>query len=607
MGRFGIGFNNQGFFTTYPAVFSNVYAEDLDLLNQGPTGVLAILGEGYGMIPPKVATALPSGAPSRWLASSDLLVATSFAVRPFTQFQGAVPQQVYVVPVTPATPAALTLQGSGGVPAPVDIDLMDDGSALGTPIQMLSLHTPLGMNPPAISASVTSNVITVVPDPSTGLPNETYDVVGLGGNPSLIVDAINATSQCVTAILRNVFLNIVLADLPTTPFTPPSGPSIPAIVLTTVGWGPQFNAMTAQVITPAGGPVLTLTLPGATAASNIVEVYQNWPDLQTLVDTINDRSGLVTAVFATPPPPLGATLVALPATPFAGGSAPPATPQDWADAFTALAPIRANLVTVTSGDPTIWAMLQTYCSARRSRGFIGESVVQNWNGFTARAASMATLKASAALMNDPRIMHVGLGAEGSPGALAAARYAALAAIIQPSVPMTQKQLGFTALEARLDPWVEVGGVDGLLMFGVSPPVPDPDSPSTFLVSRGLSTWTGDANLYRCEQSVLAAVDGLQDTIEADLREFVGGEGTAITLRRIYARVLFILNQALDPTAAIRIASFDPNSIVVTFSSDTVVRVTCKVSPIAPINWVVVNLILTRTDITITSELDLAAA
>jgi hypothetical protein len=77
------------------------------------------------------------------------------------------------------------------------------------------------------------------------------------------------------------------------------------------------------------------------------------------------------------------------------------------------------------------------------------------------------------------------------------------------------------------------------------------------------------------------------------------------LGRIREKVRGILEAALAPAAPIRINAYDPN-IVVAFTSATVVHVTAKVTPIPPINWIAVQLILQQTDITLTTEVNLAA-
>jgi hypothetical protein len=136
-------------------------------------------------------------------------------------------------------------------------------------------------------------------------------------------------------------------------------------------------------------------------------------------------------------------------------------------------------------------------------------------------------------------------------------------------------------------------------------MPDAANAFTFRVSRGLSTWTGDDNLYRREQSVLAAVDGIANQMDDAMQAYVGGEGNQGTLGRIREAVRRILEDATRPTAAIRINGYDPN-IIVTFTSETVVRVTARVTPIPPINWINVNLILQRTEITVSTEVNLAA-
>jgi hypothetical protein len=366
--------------------------------------------------------------------------------------------------------------------------------------------------------------------------------------------------------------------------------------LTSKGWGLKMNA----ILVKSEAGLLTVTLPTDSGA-NIVETFA-YTTVAELVEEINGRSGIVEAAFV-----LEGTPDTFVDTPMAGGTEPAATNDDWAAAFAAIDPLKINVVHVASGDSVnVWPMLIAHLASHRGRGFVGSTNIRNWNGVAARAAAITALIAEAAALNSPRVMHIGLGADGQPGYLAAARYAALAASLPPSVPMTFKRLDFVSLEARLTR-EEVGGVTGLLVNGVAPPVPDPRNESVFLVSRGLSTWTGDANLYRREHSVLAAVDGVQDEIEQAMFQFLGLEGTFAVLGRATQAVAEILRLASRPDSAIRILAFDREQIVVTFSSDTVMRVAASLTPIIPINFIVTTLALERTDITIEVDVNLAAS
>lgn len=483
MGRYGIGFNSQGKFTTFPSVFTTINAEELDLRNQGPTGILAVVGPGAGFLPPKVATALPFdiGTPSRFFSPGDLVDALNFAVRPFAEFNRT-PGSIYVVPATPATAATKAI---------------NNGSA-----QLLCTLTAL--------------------------------LWGLGGN-------------------------------------------------------------SIKVKSEAGKLTVSLTL----ASGSLVQEVYSYATVADLVAQINGRSGLVSAVFT-----LEGTPATFSDTNMTGGTEPAVTNTDWSDSLNALAGIRCNAITVVTDSDTIHTMLKDYVTLKRTRGFVG-GLAQTWGSVGARQTSIAALKAAAAALNSPRMMHCGLGAEGKAPYVFAARYAAMAAALDPSVPMTQKHLDVSSLEARLDIDTEVGPVDGLLINGVAVPVPDPSAPATFLVSRGLSTWTGDDNLYRREHSVLAAIDSLQFELEDKLREFLGGEGTPATAGRIRERVDAILAAATSPASSTRINGYDRDSIVVTFTSDTVARVSARVTPIPPVNFIAATLQLERTDITITTDVNLA--
>jgi hypothetical protein len=477
MARLGIGFNHRGRFTAFPEVLCNVNADDLTLRPQGITGAVAILGEGAGFFEPQKASILPLdvGSPQRFIATSDLLTSANFGSRPFPELDRS-PGIVYVVPVTAATKATLTIEASGAV-------------ALGT--------------------------------------------------------------------------------------------------LSSKGWGIRFNAILGKSETGK----YTITLPSD--RGNIVEVY-NYSTVQGLVDEINARSGIVEATFTAEGTPVTHANLN-----FTGGTEPAATNADWAEALNALNPVRVNTIHVASSDSAIWTMLSDYAIQRRARGFVGRGL-QNWNGLSNRATAITNLKADAALLNAQRMMHVGLGGDGEPGYLSAARYAALAAALDPSTPMTLKHLGFQSLEAILDIRTEVAPETGLLIGGVAAPVPDPQSLSTYVVSRGLSTYTGSDNLYDREHSVLAAVDAVEDLLEAAIRDLLGAEGTIAAARRAVARVDDVLEVATRPTSTVRILAYDRSSIVATLEN-TVLRVAADITPILPINFAEISLRLLRTSITVTAS------
>jgi hypothetical protein len=485
MGKYGIGFNDQGRFRVFPAVSTTINKDGLDLVAQGPTGVVAILGPGAGFFPPKKATAVPIGlnTPSRYIAGGDLLSALNFAVRPFAELDRAV-SQVYVVPVTPATQASKTL--------------------------------------------------------STG------------------------------------------ATLRATLFAKVYG----------------FAGHNIKVVLTGAVAPQTLTVKIQTVNQGLLTETFVFSTVQALVDEINARSGIITATFASAGVPDVVAEVAL-----AGATEPAPNPTDWAEAFSALNSFRVNTLSVVSSDSTVWALLHDYCILKRCRGYFGRGL-QNWNGLAAQATAMANIRADCALVPGRRMMHATLGAEGQPGYVAAARYAALAAVLEPSVPMTFKRLGFTSLETLLDVDTQVDGVDGLLMAGAAPPVQHPENPGEFIVSRGLSTLASSDNLYDREHSVLAAIDGLQDNLESELRELLGSEGTQLTVQRAIAKTRTVFDIATRPTSAIRILSYRPEAIVGSFA-DTVLRIDGAVTPIQPVNFINSRLNLERTEIRLSVDVPFA--
>jgi hypothetical protein len=581
--KYGIGFNSQGKWTAYPGVVVTVDATDLDLASVGPTGVVALLGTGSGFFPPKEYSRLPveQGTPDRYLAAgSDLLVQAQLAVKSFSQL-GTSPADIYVVPVNLALQSSFSLQGT----AAATLNLVDNAAAV-----VIRLAT----TQPGVSVEYVDTAGSEALTITQGAVSET--IPGDPTDNAAFAAAINAGSTLVTA---TVVAATPPVAFPVTAFPPPAAGG-PVATLTSVGWGAMFNDITAAV----SADVLTISLPTASGVAPITERYTWGPatTIASFVDDINGRSAIVSAVAGIGP---ASGLAPLPQTNFTGGAdGMPATVTDWMDAIAALSTLRVTCVHVCTADPDVWAALSTWCDDHRARGFIGSETVRNWNGITNRAIAIEELIQEAALVNSPRIMHVGLGMNGLPGKYAAARYAALASCLEPSVPMTFKFLDVESIETRLS-IPEAGDETGLLVNGVSPPMPDATNAFTYRVSRGLSTWTGDSNLYRREHSVLAAVDALSQQIDDAMQDYIGGEGNQGTLGRIREKVRGILEAALAPAAPIRINAYDPN-IVVAFTSATVVHVTAKVTPIPPINWIAVQLILQQTDITLTTEVNLAA-
>lgn len=425
------------------------------------------------------------------------------------------------------------------------------------------------------------------------------------GSPARFItasDLLTATNFAVrpfAALDRGPGQVFVVPVNPSTPSTKELSSVTPTLLmtLTSKGWGLAMNQLLVKMETG----LLTIKYPTPTSA--IVETYviTGATGIQAAVTEINARSGLVSAAFTAEGTIVNAAFAA-----FTGGTEPSAISSDWDTALHALDGFRVNAIHVASSSTSVWAQLSAYATLKRLRGFVG-SGTHSWNGTSNRAASIATLKAEAGGLNSPRMMHMGLGIDGQPAYLAAARYAALACSLDPSQPMTFKPLDATSIEARLDLPTEVGGVDGLLVAGVAVPVPDPANPNVFIHARGLSTWTTDGNLYRREQSVLAAVDGIQDQLEAGMRDFLGNEGRVGVIQRAVSLVDQILNEASRPRAAIRINGYDPKSIVATFSSDTVLRISANLIPIPPINFIDIGLNLDRTDIKVDFDINLQQA
>ena len=442
------------------------------------------------------------------------------------------------------------------------------------------------------------------PQKATILP---FDV----GAPARFIEPSDLLTSCELADV--VFPDVargpgVIYVVPVNPSTAPTAPlrsATPVVLLTLTHQVYGLGGNTTTVKSESGPTKVTFVMP-TSGGRSVTESYV-YTSIIDLVNQINGRSALFRATFSAEGTMTTFAATAITALPAAtAGTEPAAIAADWATALNALNGIRVNAVHMATADTTLWASLAAYANLKRLRGFVGGDI-NSWGSLAARTASEAALRAQAAGLNDPRMMHATLGMNGHPGYLAAAKYAALAASLDPSTPMTFKHLaGVESLEAILDADTEVGSETGLLINGLAPPVPDPLSPGTFVVSRGLSTWTGDDNLYRREQSVLAAVDGVQDNVEAVLRAFLGQEGSLPTVGRARGAIKGVLDLCLQPSSRVRINAYDPKSIVASFSSDTVLRVGMRITPIPPINFADATISLARTQIDVSFDVSLVS-
>jgi hypothetical protein len=199
---------------------------------------------------------------------------------------------------------------------------------------------------------------------------------------------------------------------------------------------------------------------------------------------------------------------------------------------------------------------------------------------------MGIIKAEAAALNSDRTVHVGLGSKHFdangvsklyPAYITAVMYAGIAGGASVVTPLTRKYLNCLGLEAEL----RNTEIDDLLEAHLAVPIKDLVQGAGFVISRQLTTWAQDADLYRVEFSVGRGADYIAREVRNRHELIIGKPGTP----GIDQSIISITNAVLE--AALRdelIVSYDPKATVL--RADGVVRyIDYSAAPVLPINHI----------------------
>ncbi len=283
-------------------------------------------------------------------------------------------------------------------------------------------------------------------------------------------------------------------------------------------------------------------------------------------------------------------------TPMTGGSNGNVVGTDWEDALATLHEVEAHWLVPLSDEPAIWDMVANHCmllssNKRERRAFVGANT-----GVTAEEA-----QAHAIGINNPRVAYIWPGvyqqnlATGKPELLpaymAAVNMAAAFASMNPGETMSRKTISVYGAEVMMR---EPTDTDALIESGVCALVQS--SRGTF-VSQAVSTWQTDDRYDLREVSVGAAADYVARAVRANLEMFLGTRGAPLSLASIRSRLESILNDLavpppLGPGILVGDGSSPAYKIVSIELDGDVVRVNLLVSPVIPINYVLVGISLT---------------
>lgn len=359
----------------------------------------------------------------------------------------------------------------------------------------------------------------------------------------------------------------------------------------------------ATVLTSRPKVDLCMQLDSCTATAIKASAATVKSDLQAIVDTINARSGYLQATRVAD---AGAAPTNFDTTFLSGGTDGTTASDDWIEAFDVLKTADIQVVLPLTSDEDILLMADAHCQymsgpiGKNERVFFFGTDNQTWTSAATRLASVTAISATAKLINSDRGVYAGLGsyhydAYGNlklyPGYITAAMYAGIAAGANSTVPITRKYLNCVGLETDL----RIDEINELIEAGAAVPIPDVVQGAGYVVSRGVTTWSGDDDLLKIELSVRRGCDYIAKEVRNRHELLVGKPGT----EAIDATIINVTNAVLQAAKkAEMIRSYDPKATQLR-AEGTIRYVDYSAVPILPINFIFSTFHLQPLNVTIT--------
>ena len=556
----------NGKYYLIPQAASRVDSSGLANSPLGGANKVALLAEMVGLVPPKTAVKINSPSLALQLLhpnSEEARLAAQLLFDPSPGAQGA--SEVYLVPVNPATAASATFS-----------DVLTLTSYLyGQTANQVKAKIESGTTGKKVTIQYLDNVETF-----DNLTKSSFSIqyTGAGSAATMTINTAAATHLLTTTCTGATGDNLSL-DLETYN-------TIQALVDAINSTGKY----TATAVTAKPKTDSSLQLDNVTTQDIKTAAYVAHSDLQAIVDGINRLSGYVSAskVVDAGAVPANASWTFLSA-----GSDGTTTNDTWQEAFDLLKTMKIDLVVPLTGDDSIHSMADAHCNymsgpngKSERRCFVGGDL-QSWNSESARLASISAIITASKNLNSDRTMHVGLGAKfydpnGNvklyPAYMTACMYAGIAGGGSPVLPLTRKYLRCLGLEVEL----RVSEIEQFLEGnGVAVPIPDPVQGAGYVISRQLTTWNQDDDLYRIEFSVGRGADYIAREIRNRHELMIGKPGT----ESLDITIVNVTNAVLE--AAKReeyIRNFDPKKTQLRVDG-TVRYVDYYAEPILPVNWI----------------------
>jgi hypothetical protein len=568
----------NGKYYVIPQAASRIDSSALARSPLGGNNKLVVLGDMIGLLPPKTATKIsnPSLALTMLHPNSEearLASQLVFDPAPGSEVQGA--SEVYLVPVNPATQAAKTF----------DSKLTLTSYMYGLPANQIKAKIEAGTTGKKVTVEYQGNTETF-----DNLKKDSFSVqyTGVGSAATLAIDVAAAThllTTTVTGASDNLSLDL----------------NVYTTIQSLVDAINATGKYTATILT--GSPAdPSIQLDNVTAQAIKASAYTCTSNLQAIIDGINKGSGYVSATRVT-------DAAAAPAdagwTYLTGGANGSATTDDWDQAFQLLKTMDIDLILPLTSDASIHAMADSHADymsgpngKSERRVFVG-GALQNWTGEANRATALTALKNAAKALNSDRTMHTGLGSkhygpDGKsklyPGYITAAMYAGIAAGGSPVLPLTRKYLRCLGLEVEL----RVSEIEELLEGGIAVPIPDTVQGAGYVISRQVTTWNQDSDLYRIEFSVGRGADYIASEVRKRHELLIGEPGS----EQMDATIINLTNSVLqEAKLAGYIRDYDPKQTQLR-ADNTIRYVDYSAQPILPINWIFSTYYLLPTTATI---------
>ena len=574
----------KGTYYVRPQAASAIDSSALSPIQLGSANKVVIMAEMTGLLEPKKLTRIDSTLGNFLIAPAweEARLAASLVFNPSKGIPGA--SEVYLLPVNPATKAALNL-ASAAAESVITLDSylyglvanqikakVEAGTNTGKKItigfqDVSEIHDDVAKPSFTLFYTGASETATVTINVATGAGNHkltTTTATGGAENLSLDFDSYPTIQSLIDAINASGFYTAV---------------AVTKSAKTDLSM--QLDAFTDQTVKT----VATIT-----------------SDLQAIVDRLNERSSYVSATRI-------AGAGAVPANSawayLAAGADGATTNDDWVSAFNELKAVDVDIIVPLSASASIHALGDAHCNfmsgpAGKSerRQFVG-GALQSWTSESNRIAAMGIIKAEAAALNSDRTVHVGLGSKHFdangvsklyPAYITAVMYAGIAGGASVVTPLTRKYLNCLGLEAEL----RNTEIDDLLEAHLAVPIKDLVQGAGFVISRQLTTWAQDADLYRVEFSVGRGADYIAREVRNRHELIIGKPGTP----GIDQSIISITNAVLE--AAMRdelIVSYDPKATVL--RADGVVRyIDYSAQPVLPLNWIMSTYHLLPTKFTV---------